>query len=78
MKGKKEGTKVQNNKVRGGNGPSEEVMLKDEESWLQKMVARASQKGETASARFISWTWHSHAVWLLSRNPSLCQFPQLC
>ena len=39
MKGKKEGTKVQNNKVRGGNGPSEEVMLKDEESWLQKMVA---------------------------------------
>ena len=39
MKGKKQGTKVQNNKVWGGNGPSEEVMLKDEKSWLQKMGA---------------------------------------
>ena len=78
MKGKKQGTKVQNNKMWGGNWPSEEVMLKDEKSWLQKMVARAFQKGETASARFISWSWHSRAVWLLSLNPSLCQFPQLC
>ena len=72
-RGKKQGTKVQNNKVWGGNGPSEKVMLKDEKSWLQKMGARAFQKRETACARFTSWSCHSHAVWLLSLNPSLCQ-----
>ena len=77
MKGKKQETQVQNNKVWGGNGPSEKVVFKDK-SWLQKMGARAFQKGGTACARFTSRSWHSHAVWLSSLNPSLCQFPQPC